>query len=420
MRILTRPIHSRLITGVASGISEVYGMPVTLVRLLFIAGFLAQPIVLLLYLLLAISIQSEDAVVSGLQLAEDSLLSPRERFEKLSDVLVKRLSGRRTRISSHTVAFATVLLAAAFEIPRLEGINFYSAHPIISALASTVSRFGSVLLDVTLAMAFLLGLHRAPSNIILRLKESERLILEEGRLKSVGGLAVAIARVIRIDPAYIRVSFILLNLLTFGVAGVIYLVVVVVFRRKGGGIKNAITASANNASDPYRVFEFRWVVAFLFLALALLRVSTEFRFFFFNEPFFQGIAFIIIGLLFALRGLSSGKSTSSLWLIGGAAVLLMGVEDFCTAVFQVQLTLPARFEVTYAISALALIYYSLIELNARTRRTAIMLVVMFLCAPLMIELHVLPARFLLALVQFYDFFYPLIFAGLGLWLVMER
>jgi hypothetical protein len=158
----------------------------------------------------------------------------------------------------------------------------------------------------------------------------------------------------------------------------------------------------------------------LFVALALLRLSTEFRLFFFNEPFFQGLAYITIGLLFAMRGLAVSKTSAGVWLIGGAAVLLLGVESFCAAVFRVQLTLPARFEMTYLIAGLSLVYYAVIELAGHRRRAAMVLALIIACAALTIEAHIIPVRFLTALVQFYDFFYPLIFGGLGLWLVMER
>src|SRR5437588_4529057 len=124
MDILIRPIRGRMLTGVAAGVADIYGLPVNFIRALFVVGFLAQPVILLLYLLLAISMPSEDVVVSHLTLnpSYDSL-SARERFERLSDVLLARVFRTRSSISPQTVAFAMVAVAAAMEIPRLEGIG---------------------------------------------------------------------------------------------------------------------------------------------------------------------------------------------------------------------------------------------------------------------------------------------------------
>src|SRR6266446_6989601 len=100
MDILIRPISGHMVTGVAAGIAEVYGLPVSFIRVLFVVGFLAQPVIVLVYLLLAISMPSEDAVVSRLSLNDpNDSLSARERFERLSERLVARVIRRRSRIA---------------------------------------------------------------------------------------------------------------------------------------------------------------------------------------------------------------------------------------------------------------------------------------------------------------------------------
>jgi len=420
MPILTRPLNGRILTGVAVGVAELYGLSLTLVRVLFIAGFLAQPFVLLLYLLLAISSPSEDIIVSQLQLSDAYLSNdPRKQFERLSDVLMARVVRARRSVSPHLVAFLILLLAAALEIPRIEGIDFYSAHPFASAVGSLAARFGSVFLDVAVAIGFLLAPTKLQSQVVLSFRLHGQFRLEEGKLKSVGGLAAAVGRLIRIDPAYVRMAFVLLNLLTFGLAGVIYLIIVITFRKRDSKTEIGITGD-NVGSQVVPQSLFRGLVAGLFIGLAILRLSTEFRLFFFNEPFFQGLAFVAIGLLFALRGIAVDTKASAIWLLAGAAGFLIGIEELSIAIFRVQLTLPGRFEMAYAIAGLALIYYVLVRLTGRGRRTAIILTLALACAGVLVELHVLPIRFLTALVQFYDFFYPLIFAGLGLWLVIEK
>src|SRR3954469_17074729 len=102
MPILTRPLNGRILTGVAVGMAELYGVSPALVRMLFVAGFLAQPFVLLLYLLLAISSPSEDVIVSQLQLS-DSYRSndARKQFERLSDILMSRVVRARRSVSPH-------------------------------------------------------------------------------------------------------------------------------------------------------------------------------------------------------------------------------------------------------------------------------------------------------------------------------
>ena len=433
---LLRPYSGRVIAGVARGLSEHYGPPAALVRFLFVTAFLASPIVLLVYLFLAISMPAEAAVLSELRLPDTSDTStPRERFERLSSILLRRtaMKGTRHPMPPQFLALLLLLLGFALELPRVEGMDFYYMHPILSGMYGTIMQYGAALFYLTVAFTFFVSEYAEAAPIQLRFPRSEVLLLDSGETKSIGGLASGISRMIDIDPAYVRVLLIFLNILTFGIVGILYLVAFWILRRKtphpaspraGGEEKfqnfSPLLQQGKRLGEGSGGNAIRIIVGFLFLFLAVIRISTELRLFFFNEPFFRGTVLIIAGIIFAARGLKSNSDNNRLWLIAGPAILFLGVFDFSTAIFRVQLPLAGRFEVAYLIAGLSLLYFTVVSFLGKPQRIGLALTATILLAALLIQVHVTPARFLVALVQFYDFFFPVIFAGLGLWLVMER
>jgi phage shock protein PspC (stress-responsive transcriptional regulator) len=249
--------------------------------------------------------------------------------------------------------------------------------------------------------------------------------LLQGVRRSIGGLAAGLAQLIRVDAAYIRVFFILLNILTFGAFGVLYVVAVVLLRRKGfaGDTDSSYSPIPSDRATEYDIgsvpASFRWMIGLLFLLLALIRTMTEFRIFFFNEALFHGIILSVMGMLLAWRGLKNPANQHSLLVLAGASVLFLGIEDLTTALFRVQLSSIGGFEVAFVIAALSITYFCLVLLRGLGERISLVFAALCLVAAGMMMMGVIPARFLLALVQFYDFFYPVIFIGFGLWLALD-
>src|SRR5205814_1354430 len=156
----------------------------------------------------------------------------------------------------------------------------------------------------------------------------------------------------------------------------------------------------------------RWVLASLFFLLAFIRLATEFRLFFFNEPFVSGLLFIVLGLTFSIKSLmiDMKMERGKFWLLVGPIILMFGIYNLSLAVFHVQLPFASRFQLIYAITGLAFLYYSLVVLNKKEGRAGIAIGFILILFALLLEVHVLPVHFLLVVTQFFDFFYPLLFA----------
>jgi phage shock protein PspC (stress-responsive transcriptional regulator) len=420
---LLRPYNGRAITGALRGLSEYYEIPVGLLRLVFFTAFLASPVVLLLYLCLAISMPSEGTVLSELRLANPSEhLGRLDRFDSLAHVLLKRIStgNLRHRVPPQLLALGLLLLGFAFELPRVEGSDFYYTHPILSSIYTSVSRHGAALFYLSMAITFFITERSSPTRVQLRTKRMDRFILDGGSTKAIGGIASGIARVIGIDPAYIRVLFILLNLLTFGLVGIIYLIVFWMMRRSNNIQRDHSDAGTDSLPRRPLPQGTRFAIGILFILLAVIRVSTELRLFFFNESFFRGAVLVAAGMILAVRGLKYSSDNNRLCLLAGAAIFFLGIFDFSTAIFRVQLSLGGQFEVAYFIGGLTLLYFTIVNFRGNPQRIGFALTTAVILAALLVQFNLTPERFLLALVQFYDFFFPVIFAGFGFWLIMER
>ncbi|HET6400939.1 MAG TPA: PspC domain-containing protein [Candidatus Kapabacteria bacterium] len=434
MITLTRPRSGRMIAGVAIGVAECYRLPVTLVRVFFIVTVLVSPIIVLLYLLLAISMPDEENIASLLRMVQpESELPPRERFERFSKRLLQRLVHPRSAhvVPATVLAVALLFFAAILELPRAEGDSFYWLHPFLTTLYTSVSRFGAELYYLVAAALFLFGWKRREANdIVFQMRPRSRFALDASPAKMIGGVASGLSRVIGLDAAYIRVILIILNFLTLGLVGAGYLLVWFLERSKinrtieADEADSVPTAAAGSETVPriYRSMaraSFRVAIAILLLLLAAIHLATEFRIFFFNEPFAQGIVMGLIGIGMVWYGLDHRTGTP-MWLLAGASIFFAGIYFFASAIGNIQIASVERFEIVEMIGAISLAYAGVVALRAQARTLMLWLALIVAISVAMIIFHILPLSYLTALVRFYDFFYPIIFAGLGLWIAFER
>ncbi len=228
MQILIRPCSNRMICGVAIGIAERYGISTALIRAIFVAGFFAAPLTLLLYLLLALSMTSEVNIAGTLRLrSSDAPLTPNEEFERISQSLASRLLTTRSApiLPPYILAIWLLVLAALLELPRIGGLTSYLMHPILAAIMNDLSLAGAPIFFLCIALLFLFP-GKQPSTLpVFVTPNRDTFSLDNRSEKMIGGVISGLARVLEIDPAYVRVIFIVLNVLTLGVVGAGYLLV---------------------------------------------------------------------------------------------------------------------------------------------------------------------------------------------------
>jgi len=406
-----------MISGVALGLAEYYGVPVSVVRWLFITGFFASPLVALLYLLLAISIPDEERVAARLQYTADTDKPPSERFETFGNILLSRLIRRRPAISPNLVAIVLLVFAAVLELPRAEGSAFYLMHPFVTWIDTSLSRIASIVFYCTLALFFIIP-RRGPSTVVLTQEPRDRFVPERSSRKSIAGIFAGISSAIEIEPAYLRVLFILLNFFTIGITGVLYLVVWYAYRGKERVSEaTPVSATSREASNGRRL---QVMLSISFLLLAVFRLSTEFRLFFFNEPVLQGILFAAIGTAWVSNAFSSGRSKASMAVLAGSSIFFYGIYLIASAAGRVQLSVEQRIMVFEIIVAIAFLYFALMAVKQNVRRIALFLMAFCGVAAAMVAFDLTPPRYLSAILRFYDFFYPIVFAALGLWTAFEQ
>ncbi|HEX5316287.1 MAG TPA: hypothetical protein VFX22_06500, partial [Candidatus Kapabacteria bacterium] len=164
----------------------------------------------------------------------------------------------------------------------------------------------------------------------------------------------------------------------------------------------------------------RAAIALLLIVLAFVHVATAFRLFFFNEPFVLGIVMGLIGIALVWQGLKLPHNRNLLWLLCGASVFFSGVYFFASTIGNIQIAAIERFEIIEIIGAISLAYAGLVSLRNDAQTMMLWLALIVALSAAMILLHFTPPAYLAALIRFYDFFYPIIFAGLGLWIAFER
>ncbi len=70
--------------------------------------------------------------------------------------------------------------------------------------------------------------------------------------------------------------------------------------------------------------------------------------------------------------------------------------------------------------ALSVAYLAVVSLRGNAQKMGFIFAIVCAIAAALIGLRFVPANYLMELVRFYSFFYPLLFAGLGLWVAFVR
>lgn len=391
-------------------------------RAAFIAAFFASPFAILAYLLLTLSMPSEITVAGTLRLApSDRSRSPRDRFEHLSQLLVDRLLEQSPSrlLPGYLLSIWLLLFAVLLELPRMGSGGAYVAHSYAGTLISNLSFYGTPLFYLSIAALLLFDWKRSEHTIALEVPTRKKFTCEQGPSKMIGGVAVGISEVLGLEPAYIRILLILLNILTMGLAGAAYLMMWYLYRRKNEADIELV--AIDDSYSPERSLRiFRICLGVLFILLAGAHSVTRSRLFFFNEAILQGSMMCLTGIALVWSGLRTNRKQVKLWVVGGAFVFFSGVYELVTTIAHLHIANVESFEVAEILIALSLIYFALVSLQGYARWLGLGLAGVFTLSTTLISTHFIPSIYLAELLRFYDFFYPLIFAGLGIWTLFDR
>jgi phage shock protein PspC (stress-responsive transcriptional regulator) len=411
-----------MISGVAIGLAERYGLHVTLVRLAFFSAFLATPLAALVYLLLTLSTPSEERISDGLRLAFcGEALDPRVRFEQFSQLLSNRLLQSRSNswIQPYMVAIWLLVFAAFLELSQFGHNIFYSTYPLFASWSHDLSIAGTALFFISVAFLLLFQKHEDDDIPVFDAQIYYRFSLQRGAGKMIGGVVSGLSQILELDPFFLRVLFIIINIFTIGLAGAAYLLIWYVHRGKDGITVYSDTDDPSNSRRDGQA-TFRIGLAFLFLLLAGIHLSTSFRLFFFNESLFEGLALAFVGIAIVWRGIRVLKGRTNLWVIGGAFLFFLGSYELVSTIAHLQISIDQQFEVWEVMLALSAAYMGMVLLRGYPRAMGFGVAAVFALSSLFIATGFIPQGYLMELVRFYSFFYPLIFVGLGLWIAFER
>jgi phage shock protein PspC (stress-responsive transcriptional regulator) len=419
---LVRPLRYRIVGGVAMAFAERYRINIWLVRLLFLSAIGASGFGLVLYLLFWIAMPSESVMLSRAFLTNGP--SGSERFEKLSGILLERTEGAENGPHGMTFAAAIALLGLGifFQVAKIAVPPAIFSSMIPSFFSMIIERLSTAFVFLTIAAIFRLkGLGRRRDVEYLQVRAGKDVDRTES--KAIFGLLSSIANRLRLDVAYLRVAAILLSILTAGVVALVYIAFgVSLSREKKKREQRTVRGEPSPGLSEFNP-TFRLIAGGLFLLLAVIRIATEFRWFFFNEPYVSGVMLVVLGLIFTIRTLVKAErspSNSQLWLLIGPILLMYGVYQLSLAVFHVQLPFAARFQLAYTIAGLAFLYYAFIALPRDEGRVGIGIGALLLICTALLQVHALPQHFLIVVTQGYEFFYPLLFAACGLWLLLTN
>lgn len=420
MLLLKRPYSGRIVTGVAIAFAERYRVPVWIVRIFLIASIFVSPIMLLVYLLFALSIPDERKVACELRVEAFGVdITPRHLFERVSNILSRRLITQRSGTTT-LVAILLLILAAILEFPHVEGSSFYWAHPFITNAMSGLIWWAPILFYTSAAALFVFRWNGIGTGILWPNAVRDRFTPDRGPSKILGGIASGMSRVLQIDAAYIRVIWIALNILSVGLMGLLYLFLW--FRRRSLLLLPEFEHPRDEDNDPGVNVSvvIRIAIALLLLLLGATHIATQTRLFFFNQEFISGLLFVAIGILLVWRGMLKDSAASNLnVLLFGASLFLVGIYFIASAVGHFQVNTIDRFEIAEIIAALILGYVAFVVLFSEARSIALYCALALAIAAAMIAFKIARPEYLAAIIRFYDFFYPIIFAALGLWITFD-
>ncbi len=426
MRLLVRPPNGTVVGGVAAAIAERFGLSVFLVRLVFLASMNASEVSIALYILLWLSIPNVRSVIGLLDFGSTTNDGSRigENLSRAFAALGIH-KGRRALGSAIPIGLAILLFAICLQFTKLSTADPFRTAPFIGVIAATLTRLSSAIFYASCGLLFLFRAIRAKSSQILTQEIRQSLQLDQSDRKALFGLVSGVGADLGVDAGLLRPLLILANILTLGGAGAVYLIEVVVLRQKKevGALIPPETVDAAEAT-PRKNFTFSLIasriIGVLFILLSLVRLATEYRFFFFNEAFAAGAVLCVIGVvtITCALGAVSYSSTARMLVLASTSILLYGLYELSTVLFYVQLPFVARFELSFAIAALSFIYYGFTALTGKRLQLALLIGTAFLLAALGFQFNLLSSRFVLAIVEFYLYFYPILYGTAGLWLIV--
>ncbi len=410
-----------MVGGVALALSERFGLPQTLTRIALGAVVISSPYGPLFYMLLWLSMPGERRVLPQL---EASALFARDAagFDTMTRQLLDRFKSiDGVKVASVLLAFVMLFFAVMLQLSHIHEAAFHAEHPLLSWMLTTIDTMGGVTAYLALGLLFALTDVERKSLVSLWQQPRPRLELDATSGRVVFGLMSGLSRVTNMDPLILRVMAMLVSMLTFGVGAVLYVVVVILLDRRSKEIHPAHVHELN-ASAPKFSRKLLQGIGVIFFLLAVTKFANAYRLFFFNEPYVHGVLHGILGVMifaWAFRRWDH-VSAARLWMLLSPAVIFWAIYELTTALFYVQLPFVSRFQVGYLIAGTVFIYYSLVALRGRPILYGISIGIFFYMLVMLIQFNIIPSNLLLLFVQFFEFFYPIIFAGAGLWVVMEK
>jgi phage shock protein PspC (stress-responsive transcriptional regulator) len=421
MQILFRPHEGRYVGGAALALSERFGLPLALTRITLGAIVISSPNGALFYLLLWLAMPGERRVLPQLELSA-AFSKDVHGFDTMSRQLLDRFKAvDGVKVLSVVLAFAMLFYAVMLQLSHIHEAAFDAEHSLLSAILTIIDQLGGVIAYLALGLLFVFtDVERKPL-VSFWQQPRPRLELDATSSRVIFGLMSGLARVTNIDPLILRVLAMLISMLTFGVGAVAYVVAVILLDRRSKEIHPAHVHDLTARAPKFSHKMLRGIGVIFFL-LAVTKFANEFRLFFFNEPYVHGVLFGVLGVIvfsWAFRRWDS-YSGARLWMLLSPAIIFWAIYQLSTALFYVQLPFVARFQVGYLIAGTVFIYYSLVALKGRPVLYGISIGIFFYVLVLLVQFNVIPSNLMLLLVQFFEFFYPVIFAGAGLWVVMEK
>lgn len=421
MQILFRPHEGRYVGGVALALSERFGLPLAFTRITLGAIVLSSPYGALLYLLLWLAMPGERRVLPQLEL-NANFSKDAAGFDTMTRQLLDRFKTiDGVKFVSVFLAFVMLFYAVMLQLSHIHEAAFHSEHPVLSWLMTLIEQLSGIVAYLSLALLFAFtDVDRRPI-VSFWQQPRPRLELDATSSRVIFGLISGIARVTNIDPLILRVLAMLVSMLTFGVGAVAYVVAVILLDRRSKEIHPAHVHDLDQRAPKFSHKLLRGI-GLIFFLLALTKFANEFRLFFFNEPYVHGMLHGTLGLMIFFWAFRRWDHYSSarLWMLLSPAIIFWSIYEITTAVFFVQLPFVARFQVGYLIAGTVFIYYSIVALKGRPVFYGISIGIFYYILVLLVQFNVIPSNLLLLFVQFFEFFYPIIFAGAGLWVVMEK
>jgi phage shock protein PspC (stress-responsive transcriptional regulator) len=427
----------RIVGGVAAGIAARFNVSIALIRLLFLTMMCVSPFGILLYVLLWLSMPSEGVLIDRLQVLH-SAQAPRLRFEefvKLSSSGI--LGGAKTQsaLLRGVVAILMLLIAIGMQVAYARGIGGDVQPAAFAWIGLYLSRFAIPVFYLVLAAIPFFGRREQSPSLILVSQRASRFSADHSETRALFGVASGFGMLTGIDPVVIRVILVLLNIFSFGLVTVAYLITAFILDQRGRKVKNTSESATNSASDstvtddlsevktkPVISKTYTRLLSSLFVVLAATRFATEFRLFFFNESYVNGLVLGLTGLLLSYNGLLNG-SNSSRWRLGllaGTAIFLYGCYDLSIAFFNVQMPFASYYQIGFAIFGVSLIYFAVSLLQEESRTVTLGIAVLLLLPSIVARSKPELFDYAISFGRFYSFFCPLLYAGCALWVLFER